>query len=550
MLFYICLFFQFRYSLSSQGCGSEPPVAIGKTTKQYITVDNIKREYLIHLPASYKKNQPLPLILSHHGWTCSPEEDEKDSGLSIVAEEEGFAVVYMRGGMDNSHKHGPGWTWASWNAGTTESTKRNESCLSWSGNKSYCYTSCANRRQGCDPGWCDWTTCQDDVNFNVKLLDYLESELCIDTSRIYSTGQSNGAIMTFWLGSDPVMSKRLAAIAPISGSFTIDLVRAPPVPMPMISVTGIHDLTIPSNPTKYGTPGVATADTGWEYATTSQILSIWGAASGCVTGGELETFTTPLDGVDGLKCLSIKGCGNKDKVGVVRCSWNGAHDYFGVPGNPLHNGRLVWSFLKQFSRVKQSKMKINPTPLLNTAQKFNNLEILPLLPVESDIVRLKDKVGEKDRSLRFTKEKILYENPQNGPCQPGETIVRLRNSIISGVTCSPIISRVENKPNCKIGGYRIGSSNGCPGPSHFPHLNNPKAGTVPFTICRMGNFIDEMESSGFHCLLACEFSGSTSEVHSDGDAMCPKGAICLEGTSLLRHTGVCVYPEERIIKKT
>ena len=65
----------------------------------------------------------------------------------------------------------------------------------------------------------------------VAVLDLLESELCVDVTREYATGQSNGAIYTFHLGS--TLSSRLAAIAPISGSFMHDYIKAPTVPMPV-----------------------------------------------------------------------------------------------------------------------------------------------------------------------------------------------------------------------------------------------------------------------------------------------------------------------------
>lgn len=74
-------------------------------------------------------------------------------------------------------------------------------CYSWGGQTSYCYTSCSARQDvffeggnftGCDPVGCDWTTCVSSDAFNTALLDALEDEFCLDVTREYATGQSNG----------------------------------------------------------------------------------------------------------------------------------------------------------------------------------------------------------------------------------------------------------------------------------------------------------------------------------------------------------------------
>jgi polyhydroxybutyrate depolymerase len=54
-----------------------------------------------------------------------------------------------------------------------------------------------------------------DVAFIGQLLDHLESTLCIDTSRIFSAGMSNGAQMSSLLACR--MAQRITAIAAVSG---------------------------------------------------------------------------------------------------------------------------------------------------------------------------------------------------------------------------------------------------------------------------------------------------------------------------------------------
>ncbi len=82
----------------------------------------------------------------------------------------------------------------------------------------------------------------DDVGYFNALLDKLEAVLPIDSRRIYVTGFSNGAAMTFTLGGH--FSNRIAAIAPVcSQSFsTVDALARP---LPVYYLVGTADPLIP-----------------------------------------------------------------------------------------------------------------------------------------------------------------------------------------------------------------------------------------------------------------------------------------------------------------
>ena len=83
-----------------------------------------------------------------------------------------------------------------------------------------------------------------DVGFFVALLDKLQAVLPIDPRRIYVTGFSNGAAMTFTLGGH--FPDRIAAIAPVSSqsfSGATSLAR----PLPVYYLVGTADPLIPFN---------------------------------------------------------------------------------------------------------------------------------------------------------------------------------------------------------------------------------------------------------------------------------------------------------------
>lgn len=58
-------------------------------------------------------------------------------------------------------------------------------------------------------------TANPDLVYTGAVLDQLEADLCVDTSRVYATGLSNGAMISSAIGC--TMADRFAAIAPVAG---------------------------------------------------------------------------------------------------------------------------------------------------------------------------------------------------------------------------------------------------------------------------------------------------------------------------------------------
>jgi polyhydroxybutyrate depolymerase len=139
-----------------------------------LTVDNLIRRYLLHIPPGYDPGKPTPVVLAFHGRFSTGREMEKLTNLSELADKQGFIVVYPNG-------YG-----RSWNAGhgTGEAEARGVN----------------------------------DVKFTVELINSLCQTMNIDRRRVYATGFSNGATFVHRLGCE--VSERIAAIAAVAG--TID----------------------------------------------------------------------------------------------------------------------------------------------------------------------------------------------------------------------------------------------------------------------------------------------------------------------------------------
>lgn len=172
----------------SAGCGTS---TVGEVTDERRTLPDSERWYLLTTPAAHDGETPLPLVLDFHGLAEGAQVHSLMSGFGAHAQAEGFVVAFP---------HGTGEP-VRWDVG-------------------------ADR------------TANPDLVYTDALLDQLEADLCIDTSRVYATGLSNGAFMSSTIAC--TMSDRVAAVAPVAG-----VVRPEPCaterPVPVLAYHGTDD---------------------------------------------------------------------------------------------------------------------------------------------------------------------------------------------------------------------------------------------------------------------------------------------------------------------
>lgn len=162
--------------------------------------DGIERTFFIHVPVGYDDGVPTPLVLALHGFTSNAGIHEALSGMSDVADENGFVVVYPNG-VDSA-----------WNAGIC----------------------CATPDQR-----------QDDVGFLRAAAASVQSELNIDPERIYVTGLSNGGAMTHRLACEA--ADLFAAAAPVSFALPFSPITdcQPSRPISLLNFMGLNDVLVP-----------------------------------------------------------------------------------------------------------------------------------------------------------------------------------------------------------------------------------------------------------------------------------------------------------------
>jgi polyhydroxybutyrate depolymerase len=145
-----------------------------------ITVGGVTRTYWLHVPANLKPGAAL--IVAIHGGGGSSENMEKQTGLSPMADEKGFAVVYPDGILNIAKPPGLGW-------------KMFYSEDFW------------------EPG-----KAPDDNAYFRQLIAHLQETLEIDRTRVYVTGFSFGGYMASRLAVD--LSDVFAAAGLVEGWFS------------------------------------------------------------------------------------------------------------------------------------------------------------------------------------------------------------------------------------------------------------------------------------------------------------------------------------------
>ena len=164
-----------------------------------LQVGGSTRKYLLHIPATYEKSKPAPLVLAFHGAMGTAEIMAKHYGWIPKSDKEGFIVAFPNGASRLSSGE-----FATWNAGN---------CCGY-----------ALESQS------------DDVGFVRAVIEDIKGKVNID--KIFATGMSNGGMFSYRLACE--MSDTLTAIAAVSGTDNYDGCN-PAKPISIMHIHGLQD---------------------------------------------------------------------------------------------------------------------------------------------------------------------------------------------------------------------------------------------------------------------------------------------------------------------
>lgn len=143
-----------------------------------------------------------PFVIVLHGGRGNAEDMQRRTGFSDLARRESFGVAYAEGTAWGRNTH-------AWNTGHLMRGQVGSA---------------------------------DDIGYFDTLIDNLVKRYGADPQRIYMTGGSNGAMMTFVYAVQ--RPEKLAAIAPVVGAM-FSFEQRPRVPLPIMMINGAADEEVP-----------------------------------------------------------------------------------------------------------------------------------------------------------------------------------------------------------------------------------------------------------------------------------------------------------------
>lgn len=348
-----------------------------QTINGTINHDNINREYILYVPASYSSSNPVPLVFCFHGYSSNMNANFAYTNFKAIADTAGFIVAHPQGTLDNTNT-------AHWNVG----------------------------------GWTVGSSV-DDVGFTLALLDSISSAYNIDSDRVYSTGMSNGGYMSFLLACQ--LNNKFAAVASVTGSMTPQTFNVcnPTHPTPVLQIHGTADQSVPY-----------AGDPLWSLSI-NNVLQYWAGYNNCTS----SPTTAPIPDIntnDGstVEKITYSGGDNGSRIEHYKID-GGGHDWPGVWGNMDISASIeVWKFFSNYnlsylsapvSAVDRSSERLFcfPNPVSKTLTVKNQF-------IESKTVLITNKLGKVVYSglINHTNNQINVENlvPNMYFIQVGSTI--------------------------------------------------------------------------------------------------------------------------------
>ena len=295
--------------------------ATGATTQQ-LTIAGAARSYRRYLPVGISATKPLPVVINIHGLGSNVDQQAALSAFEPLADQKQFIVLTPQGlGAV------PDWDIAEHNGNV-------------------------------------------DLQFIGSMLDAVEASVCVDEARVYSTGLSDGGIMSSLLAC--TMGNRIAAIGLVSGIERPDGCN-PGRAMPIMLFWGKQDAILPycgglgpalvalfsGKPVPSSTPACPPANFAG-FPPVEDAVALWTKANGC---DAKPVVTQPGSDVEER---TFAGCKDAAIVHFYVVS-DGGHTWpgstlleaasktqsgaaiFGVTTDQVDATQLIWSFFTHYA---------------------------------------------------------------------------------------------------------------------------------------------------------------------------------------------------------
>ncbi len=302
------VFSVFCLVLLNAGCGklkSADPIPLSELrTEGSMMVDGRSRYYLLNLPPNYNEAADVSLVIALHGGGGKATQMESDYLLTEKANAAKFAIVYPEGVQSDGILGA-----RTWNAGT---------CCDYAVEKNI-----------------------DDVKYISILIDELLKKYPkLNPKKVYATGMSNGAMMSYRLACE--LSNKIAAIAPVAGALVTVQPCVVSRPVPILHIHSKLDEKVPYN------GGRSTF--GFLIPPVENGINTWLKNNSCnATTKAVTTFSN-------YTLTKWTNCSNNSSVEIYLTN-DGGHSWPGglhsraaadVPSTAINANDVIWAFFQKY----------------------------------------------------------------------------------------------------------------------------------------------------------------------------------------------------------
>ena len=260
-----------------------------------LTSKGAPRAATLYVPKGYHGDRQFPLVLTWHGYGAGSEVQIHDASMLHLADDKGFLLLAPQG----------------------------------TGNPAR-----FNLERGI-------TSNVDDVGFALDLLDHVEHDYCVDATRVYSMGASNGAGLSALLACRA--PDRFAAVGFVALQLIEDRCAEPGTPV--LAIQGDADLVVPIQ------GGHVSCCGGWDIAPAAATVAAWAKHDGCRGAGDTKQVS------DHVKRTIWDACSGDLEVRYYVVH-GGGHTWPGKEGDgplghttgELDASKELWSFFSRFTR--------------------------------------------------------------------------------------------------------------------------------------------------------------------------------------------------------
>jgi len=335
----------------------------GKDVKEKIEIDDVSRNYIVHVPKGYDPQQHYPVVILLHGRNQDADDIARLTHFNQLADKDSIIAVY------------PNSARGQWNIGVRpeqveEGMPRRRGYGrpgGWPGGGGYPgggggYPGGGGGYPGGGGGGGypgggqgggqnpeenrNRPEPADDVAFLNQMLDQLALKYSVDTRRIYASGLSDGGFMALRVGCS--MADRVAAVAAVGAALPKTMICLPSRAVPALFIDGTEDPMVPYNGGTY-------KPRRFHVLSAEDSAKTWAKFDRCAEKPAQDKLPSAEKGGKETKTFSYSGC--QDNAQVVLYSvkdggntWPGGEQYtsekeVGKTSNALNANDAIWSFL-------------------------------------------------------------------------------------------------------------------------------------------------------------------------------------------------------------